>query len=249
MSDLLSLQRRLYRALCNDTEALESLGPAAARRLAVHRTTITAGLGQILANVFPTLRRVVGLPTFTTLVSDFVSAALPRHPVLSAYGGDFPAFLAIQPIAHALPYIADLARVEWARQDSFFAANAPTFDLGALTINDINAASTLRLRLHPATRIVGSPFPVHRIWRLNQSDVETKDIPVVDMSVGEHVIVTRPGDEVVTRVISQADAILVQVLGSGACLEAAAAAACASASDFDLMPALAGHFRNGTFAG
>ncbi len=248
MSDLLSLQRRFHRALGDDGDALADIVPDAARRLAIHKTTIKVGLGQTLVNVFPALRRVVGHPTFATLMSDFIAAAPPRHPVLSTYGRGFPAFVAMQPISASLPYLQDLARVEWARQEAYLAADAPILDTGWLDTENAEALSTLQLRLHPATRVISSPFPVHRIWRVNQPDVDEKDIPAVDMTADEHVIVTRPGNEVVTRAVSHADATLVRAVAGGASLGAAVEAAFARAPDFDVMQALAGHFANGTFS-
>jgi hypothetical protein len=247
MNDLLSLQRRFARAL-NDDDTLSDMAPDAARRLAIHKTTIEAGLGQILTNVFPVLRRVVGAPTFAVLISDFIADAPPRHPVLSGYGRGFPAFIAMQPIAASLPYLQDLARVEWARQESYLAADAPILDTGRLDTENADTLSLLQLRLHPATRVISSPFPVHRIWRLNQPDVDEKDIPAVDMTANEHVIVTRPENEVVTRAVSLADATLVRAVAGGASLGAAVDAAFARAPDFDVMQALAGHFAAGTFA-
>lgn len=248
MTDLLSMQRMLFRALSGDKAPMGDLAPDAARRLGVHKTTIEAGLGQVLTNVFPVLRRVVGLPTFSLLISDFIADALPRHPVLSGYGRGFPAFIAKQPIAASLPYLPDLARLEWARQESYLAADAPILEAGRLETEDADALSVRALRLHPATRVVGSSFPVHRIWRLNQPDVDDRDIPAVDMSVAEHVVVTRPGSEVVTRAVSLADATLVRAIAGGARLGEAVEAAFARTADFEVMQALAGHFANGTFS-
>jgi hypothetical protein len=248
MNDLLSLQRRVHRALGGESDALSDMAPDAARRLTIHKTTIDIGLRQILSNVFPALRRVVGLPTFTLLASEFIAAAPPRHPVLSVYGRGFPAFVAMQPIAASLPYLQDLARVEWARQEAYLAADAPILDAARLDRANADALSALRLRLHPATRVISSPFPVHRIWRLNQPDVDENDIPAVDMAAAEHVIVTRPGHEVVTRAVTAADATLVRAVAGGANLGSAVEAAFARAPDFDVMQTLAGHFANGTFS-
>jgi hypothetical protein len=95
--------------------------------------------------------------------------------------------------------------------------------------------------------VITSPFPAHTIWRLNQADVDDKDIPALDMKVAEHVIVTRPHGEVVTRAISLADAAFVTAVMGGATLGAAVEGAFALAPDFEVTHALAGHFANGTF--
>lgn len=247
MSDLVDLQRRFLRALNEEAGALDGFVIDAARRITVHKTTIEGGLFNSLANGFPAVRRVVGGSVFASLISEFVAAAPPRHPLLSTYGQGFPAFVAMQPIAASLPYLQDLARVEWARQESYLAADAPLLDADSLNTADPDSLSLLTLRLHPATRVITSPFPVHTIWRLNQPDVDDKDIPAVDMKVAEHVIVTRPRAEVVTRAISLADAAMVRAVMGGATLGAAVEGAFAVAPGFDVTQALAGHFANGTF--
>ncbi|MGE3332243.1 MAG: putative DNA-binding domain-containing protein [Rhodospirillaceae bacterium] len=244
---LLDLQRRFQRALDGDTGAIEGLAPDAARRVAIHRATIEVGLNQTLLNAFPVLARIVGAPTFKSLAAGYINGAPPRHPVLSTYGRGFPAYVAAQPIAASLPYLHDVARLEWARQDAYLAADAPLLDAGALDTTDAETLSTLQLCAHPAVRVISSPFPIHHIWRVNQADVATDDIPAVDMKVAEHVIVTRPAFEVVTRAISLADATLVRAVTGGANLGAAVEAAFALGPDFDVTQALAGHFAHGTF--
>ncbi len=249
MNHLLALQQRFREALTTNTDTLADLVPDAARRLSIHRTTIEAGLNLTLSNVFPALRRVVGASTFALLASDFMRANPPRAPVLAAYGRDFPGFVARQPIGATLPYLHDLARLEWARQEAYLAADAAPLDAARLDLGDADALSALAFRAHPAMRLMTSSFPIHRIWRVNQSDIETKDIPTVDMSVAEHVIVTRPRAEVITRAVSLADATMVRTLANGAPLNSAVEAAFAISAAFDVAAALAGHFANGTFAG
>lgn len=247
MSGLLAFQRVLGRAL-SGAEGADILGADAARRIAVHRTTIESGLALALANVFPAVRRVIGAPTFALLAADFIATAPPRRPVLATYGRDFPSFISTRPIGPSLPYLEDLARLEWLRQESYLAADAEVLDASRLNAADSDALSAVELPLHPATQVISSPFPVHKIWRLNQPDVEDKDIPAVDMKIGESVIVTRPRNEVVTRAVDLADATLVRALGDGASLGDAVTAACAISPDFDVTRALAGHFAAGTFA-
>lgn len=248
MSDLLSLQRRFLGAL-RDGGELEGVAPNAARRLEVHRTTIEAGLLQALTNAFPAVRRVIGAPSFVALAREFIGAYLPRHPVLGEYGRDFPTFIAAQPINLSLPYLMDLARAEWMRQEAYLAADAPNLDPGTLDVADADCLAGLVLRLHPATRLVSSPFPVHTIWRLNQADVEEKDIPRIDMSIGQSVLITRRRDALATREISLADATFVRAVASGASLGEAVESAYAIDGSFEVTPALAAHLAEGTFAG
>lgn len=248
MSDLLSLQRRFRQALTGAPGALDDFVTDAARRIEIHRTTIEAGLAQTLANVFPTARRIVGAPTFAALAATYIAAAPPRHPVLSNYGREFPPFISTHPVGISLPYLQDIASLEWWRHEAYLAADAAALDAGCLDTADPESVSALQLRLHPAARVISSPYPIHTIWKLNQPDVDDDDIPAVDMNQAEHVVVTRPGNEVLTRAIGVADATFVRAVAGGASLESAVEAALAVSPAFNVTQVLAGHFAGGTFA-
>lgn len=207
----------------------------------VHRNTVRGGLVDTLATAFPVTQRIVGVRAFATLADAFVRAEPPRVPQLSAYGTGFADFIAAGDVGQRLAYLADVARLEWARAESYFAADAPALDptrLAALTPEEMERAV---LRLHPATRLLESAFPIQRIWDVNQSD----DVPAVDMRVAETVLVTRPGLQIVQRKIVPADAVLIKAIAAGATLGKAAVVVDES---FDLQAALAAHFVGATFA-
>jgi len=227
--DLASWQRETAQTLLRDGDD----------SLAVHRNNVHGSLGETLATAFPVTRRIIGAKAFAALADAFVCAAPPRVPQLSAYGMGFADFVAGHEVGLQLTYLADVARVEWARAESYFAADAAAFDPAGLAALTPEAMAEVVLRLHPATRLVQSRFPIHRIWEVHQSG----DIPQVDMSVGETVLVTRPGLEIVTRKISAADAALVKAIMAGRTLGEAA-----EAMGPDLQAALAAHFSYATFA-
>lgn len=208
---------------------------------AVHRNNVRGGLVETLAAAFPVTRRIVGAKAFAGIADAFVRAAPPQAPQLSAYGAGFAAFITGHEIGRQLPYLADVARLEGARAESYFAADAPALTparLAALSPEEMAAAV---LELHPAARLVESRFPIHRIWNVNQME----DVPAVDMGIAETVLVTRPGMAIAMRKISLADAALVKA--AGRTLGEAADAALKVDPGFDLQAALAAHFTGATF--
>lgn len=251
MTSLLDFQRAFHEALRGDAGALADMAarltPGTAPRLSIHRATIAVGLEQTLLNAFPVVARIVGVAAFQALSQSYIAAHPPRHPLLALYGKDFPSYVAGQPIASGLPYLPDVARLEWARQDSFLAEDAPLLDAAGLDTSDAQALSALRLRVHPAARLISSPFPIYRIWSVNQPEVEDADIPAIDFNAAEHVVLTRPAGAVVARATSLADATLIEAVSGGATLGDAVEAAFAVAADFDVMHTLAAHFAHGTF--
>src|SRR5688500_7173734 len=90
-------------------------GMPAARRLAVYRNNVMGSLIDVLAAAYPTVCRLVGEPFFRFAAASFAAAAPPVRPHLMSYGGGFAGFLARFEPAADLPYLPDLARLEWAR--------------------------------------------------------------------------------------------------------------------------------------
>ncbi len=219
--------------------------PGLAARIAVYRNTVQSSLVEVLAAAFPVTQRIVGQAFFSALARHFAVNRPPRLPQLSAYGADFPAFLAEDAGRHGLPYLADTARLEWARGDSYFAADGPPLAPGVLAETPPEALDGLKLRLHPATRLVRSPFPIHRIWTVNQPEVD--DVPAVDMTVAENVLLTRRDGRVALRTVSTGAAVFVAAIAKDAGLGEAATQALTEDAAFDLEAALRDHLIAGTF--
>ena len=93
----------------------------ALRRLQLDRHHVTRSVGAALAATFPTVAAVVGQEFFGLLARDFTVGTALRDPVLSRYGGPFPQFVAAKQDMHGLPYLADVARLDWALNVAFHA--------------------------------------------------------------------------------------------------------------------------------
>ena len=94
-------------------------GPSRERRIGVYRNNVKASLVAALVGAFPVVQRLVGEEFFEAAAFVFVEHHPPRSPVLAEYGAGFAAFLEGFEPARDLPYLADIARLEWARQQAF----------------------------------------------------------------------------------------------------------------------------------
>jgi hypothetical protein len=213
-------------------------------RIAIYRETVQASLTDTLMTAFPVVARLVGATFFDRLAGAFIAARPPRVPQLSRYGEDFAEFIAAFEAAHELPYLADVARLEWARAESYFAEDAAPLEPESLRRLGAEDAGNLRLRLHPATRLVRSAFPIATIWTIHQPH---KVIGPIDMTLPQNVVITRVGFEIAMRDISSGDATLVAALADGMSLGHAAEAALTAEPQFDLQAALAQHLTHAVF--
>jgi hypothetical protein len=216
-----------------------------ADRIGVYRNTVQGSLIDVLATAFPVVRRIVADAYFAALARRFIAAAPPRMPHLSMYGDGFADFIAGADVGTRLPYLTDTARLEWARGECYFAADAAPLDTARLAALLPSAMEQTVLHPHPATRLIVSAYPIYRIWTVNQPEVTA--VPPVDMETGEQVLVSRRGHHVVTRAITAGDGVFVSAAMAGETLGEAAAAAQKAEAGFDMQEALQAHFINGTF--
>src|SRR5262249_51148016 len=201
-------------------EAVTGDAIPAAARLDVYRHHVFESLGKALAPTFPTVQSVVGPDFFRRLARDFVAHALPAQPVLTEYGAELPAFIADYAPAHGLPYLADVARLDWALNLAFHApAGKPltAADLAAVPVQQLPAMSVV---MPAGTRLIDSPYPLDRIWQASQPDAGDA---TVDLSSGGcQLLVLRRADDAGFVGLNAGEARFVAALLDGATLEMAA---------------------------
>ncbi|MGE0256032.1 MAG: putative DNA-binding domain-containing protein [Alphaproteobacteria bacterium] len=225
--------------------ALAGGGDRAAARLAIHRATFRHSLASVLAAAFPAVARSLGPDTFARAAGAFSDAHPPTEARLLAWGDAFPGFLARSVELLDRPWLADLARLERARGEAMFAADAVPLAAADLAAVPVERYETLTFTLLPSARLVASVFPVATLWEAAMAEPPATTVPDAP---GEGVLVWRPADAVTHRVVSAGDRALLGALAGGAPLAAAAEAAFAAEPGFDLMTALAAHLAGGTFA-
>ena len=156
-----------------------------ARRFGVYRNNVMHGLSRALERRFPVIARLVGSEFFAALARSFAAAHPPRSPVLIDWGDAFADFLARFPPLAQLPYLPDVARLEFARGSAYHAADAAPAPAEALVTED---PGRLHLRLHPSVHLIASPWPVLTIWRANQAGRPPARIPAHHR---EHALIAR----------------------------------------------------------
>lgn len=204
-------------------------------RAAIHRNNVQASLSAALAARFPVVARLVGAEFFRAMALHFIEQQPPRSPVLAEYGAGFAAFLDTFEPARQVPYLGDVARLEWARHLAWHAADAAALPIERLAAVAPDRLESVRLTLHPAAAIVASVWPVVSIWTTNAVDREVR--PLGADAGSECALVTRPGLEVLVNRAPAGTDLLVASLIAGAGLGTAVEAA-ASVAGFDTAASL-----------
>lgn len=223
-------------------------GMTPAARLAIYRNNIVHNYREALRDVYPVVERLVGEDFFRFAADHYI----PCHPScqgnLHGFGGEFAAFLEQFPPAAGLPYLGDVARLEWNWHESFHAADGSAMAIDRLMTVAQAALPSLHFQLHPSCRLLASPFPVDRIWAANQPDAA--ESMTVDLSAGGvRLLIRRRGDAVAIEPVGDPEFALLAALAQGLPLQAALDAAQAVDTSFDLAAFLVQRVSDSTLAG
>jgi Putative DNA-binding domain len=159
-----------------------------ADRVEIYADMYRARLVDVLREDFPRTRGLLGDAAFVALAERYLARHPSTHPSVRYVGARFADFVAGQTAGP--PWLADLARLEWARVEVFDAPDAEPLGLADLQAVPPADWPALRLRLVPACRVVESPWPIHEIWTAGDPD---SDQPVPDTPRTSVVRVWREG--------------------------------------------------------
>jgi hypothetical protein len=219
-------------------------GKAAMKRYNVYRNNVTVGLISALAAAYPATMRITGEDFFRAMARFHVRETPPTSPLLFEYGRDFPDFIKRYEYAQPMPWLPDVARLERAWLDAYHAADAPVLAPGALGAIGAERLAETVFEPHPATGIVRSQFPAVTIFSMNRGNAPVTRIETAE---AEDALITRPSLDVVVRHLPRGGAAFLAALIAGEPLGAAAEAALADRSDFDLPANLTGMLEAGVF--
>jgi hypothetical protein len=250
MVRLHSLQHDFVQAIFAEPPAglLEAIRPGKLnpeRRLAIYRNNVLANLREALRAVYPVVERLVGGDFFTHAANEFIRRCPSVSGDIEDYGEGFAAFLARFPGAEALSYLPDTAQLEWACHLVFHAADHGPLPLEKLAVIPPERYGQLRFALHPASALLASDYPVHRIWETNQSDYRGDE--TVDLSLGGvKLLLLRRRFEVEMRPLGAGEFAMLAGLAAGRTVDKVFETALAAEPGFALDAFLARHAAGGT---
>ncbi|MGB9092689.1 MAG: DUF2063 domain-containing protein, partial [Gallionella sp.] len=160
-----------------------------------------------------------------------------RSGNLHRYGAEIADFLASFEPAQGLPYLPDVAALEWACHRAYFAEDASALDLAELAQIPPDQYPDLVLRTHPSCHQVRSRYPVVAIWRAHQPGADPDFM--IDPDGGASIaLVCRNDGAVFVDELSPADSRWLQAIRAGATLGDATVAALEIDPGFDLQAML-----------
>jgi Putative DNA-binding domain len=131
---------------------------APTRGLAAYRANAHASAERALSATYPVLSQLMGNDNFAYLARDFWHRHPPLQGDLAQWGATLPLFLADSVQLADTPYLADVARLEWALHTCAGAADKAQ-DLASFACLTQLEPDQIYLSLSPGARVLQSPYP------------------------------------------------------------------------------------------
>jgi hypothetical protein len=178
-------------------------------RLAVYANAYFVRLHDCLREDFAALARALGPAGFHDLVKTYLMVWPPTRPSLRHAGANLVEHLATEPFAaifsRRCPYAADLARLEWAMTEAFYAKDAPVLAREELAAVPPEAWPDLRFAEAPSLQLFTCAWPVHTVrerFDREEADVVWDEAPSL-VAEPTHLRVWRINEQVRYRAMPQ----------------------------------------------
>ncbi|MCK5360969.1 MAG: putative DNA-binding domain-containing protein [Gammaproteobacteria bacterium] len=142
----------------------------------IYRNNTIGARKRALQAIYPVIEKVLGDSCFDMLAMDYVDASASMNSDLNLYGAGLPDFLQAlsnNEIAFSeLPYLKDLATLEWLYHKAYYAAD----DLAISGKQFADIDTSVKLERSRSLFCMRTPFPVYDIWQNHQGSKSVKEV-------------------------------------------------------------------------
>jgi len=188
-------------------------GSDAAAPLEIHTDGYPARVREALLESFPAVHHVVGERAFAGMVYRFLPELPEKEYNLNSIGRALADFLRRDGLTECLPFLPDLATLEWRLVEAFHAPSLEPFEPSRCAKWSEADWGRARLQFQPAVSVTCSEWPILEIWRARRLPRQEIKIELVGRS--DCVLVYRRGLAVECESLSTAEANLLGSLLSG----------------------------------
>lgn len=196
------------------------------RGLQAYQSHGLALAARALQAAYPVIAELLGEQNFAALAPHFWRTHPPTTGDMGCWGDGLAGVLAAAPQLVDEPFLADVARVEWALHRASFAADASP-DLASLALLSAEPPAAPSLVLSPGVWLLASAYPVVSLIQAHRLPPEERKLALADSAAllargsGENALVWRAGFKPMLRTTSAAEHALLAALQARQALEAA----------------------------
>ena len=137
---------------------------AAERQLAVYIHAYAARLKEALASDYPAVLMAIGEDAFEQLSQTYLKTHPSRYFSLRDFGARLASFIAGEPAYRELPWLAELARFEWALGQAFDAADSAIATIDDMAVIAPQGWPDLRFDIHPSLQRLDLRWNIAGMW-------------------------------------------------------------------------------------
>lgn len=217
-------------------------------RMKVYRNNVIRSLSDAVIAAYPVTGKLVSKDFLKKAVREYVIRHWPQQGNLNLYGDTFPDFLAgYRPVQH-LPYLPDIARLEWAWEESYYAADDAPLSPALLQKIEQDKLPLIKLAYRASVRFIESPYPLDEIYDICKTAENDLSEDMINISQrGTKMLVFRHDYTVESHRLRACEYSFLTALYEGASIIEAAENAFEYDSEFDLAGCLQKQLARGLF--
>ena len=146
----------------------------AEQRFGIYKGSVHGILTQALGSIFPVCKTLVGDEFFDNMCDLFINEYPPKTTYFAEYGSDLPLFLESFEHVKDIPYLADVAHLEWARQVVWHESSMEVADFSALSKLNEEQQSKVVFQLAKNMHLIESEFRIDELWFAHQPNTNVK---------------------------------------------------------------------------
>lgn len=194
------LQERFINSLYSDNidflkDIKASHTISAQQSLNIYQESVYANLIQALSQIYPVVESLVGAEFFDLMASDFISNNPPEKDRLDQYGDSLPLFISTYPRLEALPYLSDMAKLEWAVHEVFHEKDRDLTQNLPLISQESQDPLLLQTSCIPALRSITVYYEVDLLMQMHWQN-KWQDLILNKLTYPIHLITWRPNQTI-----------------------------------------------------
>lgn len=190
---------------------------SASERVSIYQNNYRMTMVNALATTYPVCVKLVGEDFFRMLTEKYIQQSPSHSFSLNDYGAGLAQFIANVDAAKAVPYLADMASLEWACHRASLSADSLQFDYQALAAVAEERREQIVFELPPGAHLLASEFPVLRIWEYAQAAAESAAPFNMEQFAAERLLVFRAGLGLRMDLLTDMQWQLLQAIADGVC--------------------------------
>lgn len=195
------IQQQFIEALfANEMPAKMNLSNDLSHRIWIYQNNVQQALINYLCQVFVVCDELVGRDFFRAMLKHYIVQMQPTSGNIHAYGATLADFIERFDPAQSVPYLVDVARLEWAEHHAYYATISQPVTPGMMAEYDQAEQLTMPIELNESVSLLESEFPIDDIYEQAQPDYASEVNVSLD-SGGLRLLVFKQNNQIEKRVL------------------------------------------------